>query len=164
MTLQPRVDPLVGDLVTALAAASDAGVREAMLRAIAGVFAHAGKGVQIPTAERARDEIFAAGTGDAAGDGERDAAALALAQVAAWLPDDTRASLIDRLAHELSPDAGPGALDARGREARAIALAASARTRPELILATHASVTLNGLVRAAKDEACVSSRPPPRVG
>ena len=158
MTLQPRVDPLVGDLVTALAAASDAGVREAMLRAIAGVFAHAGKGVQIPTAERARDEIFAAGTGDAAGDGERDAAALALAHVAAWLPDDTRASLIDRLAHELSPDAGPGGLDARGREARAIALAASARTRPELILATHASVTLNGLVRAAKDEACVSSR------
>ena len=152
MTLQPRVDPLVGDLVTALAAASDAGVREAMLRAIAGVFAHAGKGVQTPTAERARDAIFAI---FGLSDGEMNAAALALAHVAAWLPDDTRASLVDRLAHELSPD---GDVNDRGREARALALAALPRTRPELVLATHAPATLNSLVRAAKDEACVASR------
>ena len=162
MTLQPRVDPLVGDLVTALASASDAGVREAMLRAIAGVFAHAGKGVQTPTAERARDAIFAVGISAAkvVGDAEMNAAALALAHVAAWLPDDTRASLIDRLGRdELSSTDGPGGTnDCRGREARASTLAALARTRPELILATHAAATLNGLVRAAKDEACVSSR------
>ena len=143
MTLQPRVDPLVGDLVTALASAADAGVREAMLRAIAGVFAHAGKGVQTPTAERARDAIFAVGISAAkvVGDAEMNAAALALAHVAAWLPDDTRASLIDRLGRdELSLLTDPaGQTIAAGGEARASTLAALARTRPELILATHAA-------------------------
>ena len=84
----------------------------------------------------------------AADDGTRNAAALALAHVAAWLPDDTRAALIEQLG-ELSPDAG---VDAEEREARSLTLSALARTRPELVLATHASVTLNGLVRASKDD------------
>ena len=147
MTLQPRVDPLVGDLVTSLTNVTDRGVREAMLRAIAGVFAHAGKGVQPATVDRAKDEIFVI-AGGAADDGTRNAAALALAHVAAWLPDDTRAALIEQLG-ELSPDAG---VDAEEREARSLTLSALARTRPELVLATHASVTLNGLVRASKDD------------
>ena len=144
MTLQPRVDPLVGDLLTALNAAADRGVREATLRALAGVFAHAGKNVGAPNVARARTEmgdVMAA----AADEGTRRAAALAMAHVAAWLTDDDRAALVDAL----GTDDG---CDGEEREARAAALGAMARTNPELFLASHAAPILNGLVKAAKDD------------
>eukprot|EP00897_Mesotaenium_endlicherianum_P004938 jgi/Mesen1/4472/ME000228S03455 len=46
--LNPRVDPLVGDLLTA-AQNAEGGVKEAMLVALKGVMQHAGKGVGVPT-------------------------------------------------------------------------------------------------------------------
>ena len=145
VTLQPRVDPLAADLLTTLDGATDKGVREAMLRAIAGVFAHAGKGVQPATVTRARVEISdaLASTPD---DGVRAAAALALAHVAAWLTEDERVQLIDQLGEH---DDGA---DAETREGRAAALSAFARVSPELALAAHAGPALNGLVRAARGD------------
>ena len=120
VTLQPRVDPLASDLLTTLDGATDKGVREAMLRAIAGVFAHAGKGVQPATVTRARVEISdaLASTPD---DGVRAAAALALAHVASWLTEDERVQLIEQLGEH---DDG---VDAETREGRAAALSAFAR-------------------------------------
>ena len=53
-------------------------------------------------------------------DGSRGAAALALAQAAAWLPDDDRGVLVEEL--------GSGDGDADEREGRALALSAIART------------------------------------
>ena len=143
VTLQPRVDPLASDLLTTLDGATDKGVREAMLRAIAGVFAHAGKGVQPATVTRARVEISdaLASTPD---DGVRAAAALALAHVASWLTEDERVQLIEQLGEH---DDG---VDAETREGRAAALSAFARVSPELALASHAGPALNGLVRAAR--------------
>ena len=143
VTLQPRVDPLASDLLTTLDGATDKGVREAMLRAIAGVFAHAGKGVQPATVTRARVEISdaLASTPD---DGVRAAAALALSHVASWLTEDERVQLIEQLGEH---DDG---VDAETREGRAAALSAFARVSPELALASHAGPALNGLVRAAR--------------
>jgi hypothetical protein len=145
MTLQPRVNPLVGDLLTGLKGAADKGVREAMLRALAGVFAHAGKGVGVPNVQRAKLEVVDV-VATAADEGTRGAAALALAHIAAWLPEEERGELIE----ELSADAA--GVNGEEREGRAVALSAMARTSPELILAAHAAPVLNGLVKAAKDD------------
>ena len=94
-----------------------------MLRAIAGVFAHAGKGVQPATVTRARVEISdaLASTPD---DGVRAAAALALAHVASWLTEDERVQLIEQLGEH---DDG---VDAETREGRAAALSRLRACRP----------------------------------
>ena len=152
VVLQPRVDALVNDLASSLeGAASDAkdsaddarGVRQATLRAVAGALAHAGANVKPPTVLAARDAALRLGR-DAADDATRAAAALALAHAAAWLADDERGLTIETLG-----DAESG--DADAREHRALSLSALARVRPELVLASHASVALNGLARHARD-------------
>ena len=147
MVLQPRVDPLLSDLLTALSTNPDRGVREATLRAIAGVFAHAGKNVGAANVATARSAVFESLL-CAVDDGSRGAAALALAHAAAWLPDDDRGVLVEEL--------GSGDGDADEREGRALALSAIARTSPELVLASHAAPALNGLVKAGKDESTAS--------
>ena len=57
-----------------------------MLRAVSGVFAHAGKGVGLANVARAREEVGAlvAAAGD---EGTRGAASLALAHIATWLTE-----------------------------------------------------------------------------
>jgi HEAT repeat protein len=147
MVLQPRVDPLLSDLLTALSTNPDRGVREATLRAIAGVFAHAEKNVGAANVATARSAVFESLL-CAVDDGSRGAAALALAHAAAWLPDDDRGVLVEEL--------GSGDGDADEREGRALALSAIARTSPELVLASHAAPALNGLVKAGKDESTAS--------
>jgi hypothetical protein len=151
VVLQPRVDALVNDLASSLegsaldaATADDArGVRQATLRAVAGALAHAGANVKPPTVLAARDAALRLGR-DAADDATRAAAALALAHAAAWLANDERGLTIETLG-----DAESG--DADAREHRALSLSALARVRPELVLASHASVALNGLARHARD-------------
>ena len=162
MALQPRVDPLVNDLLTSLEAATDAGVKEAHLRAVSGALAYAGKNVKPETVSRAA-AVARVQLDDAGEDGHaRTAAAVTLARLAVWLPDEDRAALIDSLGGADESSGGSTARDeaetGASREGRFLALSAIARASPELALASHAGATLNGLARAAKDAERVGSR------
>ena len=87
MALQPRVDPLVNDLLTSLEAATDAGVKEAHLRAVSGALAYAGKNVKPETVSRAA-AVARVQLDDAGEDGHARTAAAALARLAV-APDET---------------------------------------------------------------------------
>ena len=157
VALQPRVDALVADLVASLERTDESsgsvdeetrGARRATARAVAGALARAGANVKPPTVVAATEAAMRLGR-DAADAETRAAAALALAHAAAWLPEDARATLAERLGET---DAGAGD-DADAREHRALSLSASARVHPELVLASPETSreTLNGLARHARD-------------
>jgi hypothetical protein len=143
VVLQPRVDALVADLVNGMGNDQSQDSVEATLRAVAGAFAHAGSNVKPPTVLATKEACWEISQ-SSIDQQIRAAAALALAHCAAYLEEDERVSLIENLGDVESGDDD-------SREHRALSLSTLARTHPELLLASHASATLNGLARHARD-------------
>lgn len=148
MSLQTRVDALVGDLINTVDSDStEPGVRESTLKAIAGVFAYGGANITAPNVTRAVDVAYDALS--SASSGERVCAALALSRVFPWSPAEERSATLERLAFSEGRSA-------EHREAVSEALCQISRANGKLVMENHASMTLNALVRAASDDRALS--------
>ena len=148
MQLQTRVDALANDLIgTVESDATEPGICESTLKAIAGVFAYGGKNISPPNVTRAIDASIEALASTSSG--ERACASLALSRAFAWSPTEERTSTLEKL------NLGD-ASSAEHREGFAEALCQISRANGKLIMDEHASMTLNSLVRAASDERSAS--------
>jgi len=148
MQLQTRVDALANDLIgTVESDATEPGIRESTLKAVAGIFAYGGKNISPPNVTRALHASIDALASTSSV--ERACASLAVSRAFAWSPAEERTSALEKL------NLGD-ASSAEHREGIAEALCQISRANAKLIMEEHASMTLNSLVRAASDERSAS--------
>ena len=145
MQLQTRVDALANDLIgTVESDATEPGICESTLKAIAGVFAYGGKNISPPNVTRALDASIEALASTSSG--ERACASLALSRAFAWSPTEERTSTLEKL------NLGD-ASSAEHREGFAEALCQISRANGKLIMDEHASITLDSrIVRRSRRE------------
>lgn len=147
--LQPRVDPLLGDLLTGAKAAAPAttGVRYAMFRALRRILAAAGQHASPAVVGRAAAEIPPL-LAEPCDDDTRAAGAGALAQAARLLPEDGLLPLLQQAAQRCGQSAG----GADARMAGAACLEALSGAVPAPAMEKAAPVACAACKAAAGDD------------